>query len=187
MPVNTGTMTGPMSARMIGNWSRCSLVKVSCERREPSKGRMAVKPYIGNALRARKWIGSCGLQKSSIVSPSQFAFAHRSEQLLQQHEGEEHLEGIDEHAGGPGGAANVRDLQQVPAGGQVEQIDQTIQVNEGVSEEVQETAAGLAHVEPGLSDRGIQSLVEQREAADGGQGRDRQQRQPDPIPVTRSR
>ena len=63
---------GPIVARIVGNWSRCSFVSVGTDRSDTSNGPIARLPYCGKALRARSWIGSCGLQKSVIVSVSSF-------------------------------------------------------------------------------------------------------------------
>ena len=63
---------GPIVARISGSWSRCSLVSDGTGAATPAAGRWPARRKCGSAFRARSWIGSCGLQKSVIVSASSF-------------------------------------------------------------------------------------------------------------------
>ena len=114
------------------------------------------------------------------------ALPNGREQLLEQHEREERLVRAEEQTGGPQGGAHHREPHHVLRHSQVEHVHEAVQVNERVDQEVRELRERLivAHRVPPRADGRVQAEVQQREPADRGDRRRREQRHADAPPVS---
>ena len=102
---------------------------------------MAAAPYCGSAFRARSWIGSCGLQKSAIVSASSFPCRSEAKICWSSTRVKNALNAPSRAEAGQRGLADVRGVEQVVRAGQVEHVHDAQQVEQGVGQEVQRSPA----------------------------------------------
>ena len=179
---------GPIVARISGSWSRCSLVSDGTERSDTSSGPMAMAPYCGSAFRARSWIGSCGLQKSVIVSASSFPCRREAKICCSNTRVKNSLEPGQQRGGRPGGLTDVRGPQDMVRLGQVQHVHDAQDLREGIRQEigVDRLPALVRDLIPVSADGLIEALVEQGEPADQGHGGGDQQGDADLLTVPRS-
>lgn len=183
--MRVGIVDGPIAARMIGNWSRCSFVSDVISRRERSTGPMAFAPNCGSALRA--------VVDRLVRTPTvgnrlgqQPPLAHRREHLLKQDQCEERPERAEHDGRWPVALLHERRVQQVARIGHVEDVHQAEQVNDGVGEEVDEARPAVGvHLVPRAADAFVEPLVQQHKPADHGGGGGDQQRHADAVAVPR--
>ena len=111
MTDQAGMVEGPIVARISGSWSRCSLVSDGTERSDTSSGPMATVAVLRQRIRARSWIGSCGLQKSVIVSASSLPCRSEAKICCSNTRVKNRLEPGQQRRGRPGGLTDVRGPQ----------------------------------------------------------------------------